>query len=360
MPPKIPECWGHRGASVAFPENTLASFERAIRDGADGIETDVHISQDDVVIMFHDPTLQRTTNGFGMIKEHKWYGPNGMQQLRTKKEPKQPIPTFDETIALFMRPENRHAKLHIDIKPSNSLGKIFALMARTIRAYDAWETALAPRILLGVWHTNYVRPAMDVLPRCGLAHIGFNVSIARTWFWDSCEVISLHFTQWTTRDGQRLLKECKAAGKTTMVWTVNNPLEMAEAIRWGIDVIMTDVPHILHALRRDLEADWNKTLARYPRTFLWKHHRYYWPVTLFWATFVRVLLQAAYGRLGKVAPAARRALDVVDEIGAPPPDISKTGNGYTVTENGGVVNGDAAPKAVADADGDYPNRDVPQ
>ncbi|TFY57454.1 hypothetical protein EVJ58_g7008 [Rhodofomes roseus] len=330
MPPKIPECWGHRGASVAFPENTLASFERAIRDGADGIETDVHISQDDVVIMFHDPTLQRTTNGFGtclplrrsrpapghacswtlystgMIKEHKWYGPNGMQQLRTKKEPKQPIPTFDETIALFMRPENRHAKLHIDIKPSNSLGKIFALMARTIRAYDAWETALAPRILLGVWHTNY-------------------------------------------------------------------------AIRWGIDVIMTDVPHVLHALRRDLEgtpstpspsprntdpASRQRTGTRRSRAtrarFLWKHHRYYWPVTLFWATFVRVLLQAAYGRLGKVAPAARRALDVVDEIGAPPPDISKTGNGYTVTENGGVVNGDAAPKAVADADGDYPNGDVPQ
>ncbi|TFY56674.1 hypothetical protein EVJ58_g7494 [Rhodofomes roseus] len=129
---------------------------------------------------------------------------------------------------------------------------------------------------------------------------------------------------------------------------------MAKAIRWGIDVIMTDVPHVLHALRRDLEADWNKTLARYPRTFLWKRHRYYWPVTLFWAT----LLQAAYGRLGKVAPAARRALYVVDEIGEPPPDISKTGNGYTVTENGGVVNGDAAPKAVADSD--YPNGDVPQ
>ncbi|TFY50645.1 hypothetical protein EVJ58_g10957 [Rhodofomes roseus] len=50
-----------------------------------------------------------------MIKEHKWYGPNGMQQLRTK-EPKQLILTFDETIELFMRPENRHAKLHIDIK----------------------------------------------------------------------------------------------------------------------------------------------------------------------------------------------------------------------------------------------------
>ncbi|KAI9000730.1 hypothetical protein BD414DRAFT_11177 [Trametes punicea] len=38
---KLPECWGHRGASAAFPENTLASFERAIRDGAEGIESGV-------------------------------------------------------------------------------------------------------------------------------------------------------------------------------------------------------------------------------------------------------------------------------------------------------------------------------
>ena len=76
-------------------------------------------------------------------------------------------------------------------------------MARTISAYDDWETTLAPRILLGVWHTSYLRPAMDVLPRCGLAHIGFNVTVARTLFWDSCDVISLHFAQWTTGAGQR-------------------------------------------------------------------------------------------------------------------------------------------------------------
>ncbi|KDN46806.1 hypothetical protein K437DRAFT_268026 [Tilletiaria anomala UBC 951] len=38
-PPPMPECWGHRGASGAFPENTLASFERAVADGAEGIES---------------------------------------------------------------------------------------------------------------------------------------------------------------------------------------------------------------------------------------------------------------------------------------------------------------------------------
>ncbi|KAJ6560725.1 PLC-like phosphodiesterase [Mycena sp. CBHHK59/15] len=43
---RLPQCWGHRGASVSFPENTIASFEAAIRDGVDGIESDVHVSKD--------------------------------------------------------------------------------------------------------------------------------------------------------------------------------------------------------------------------------------------------------------------------------------------------------------------------
>ncbi|KAJ8453474.1 hypothetical protein ONZ51_g13578 [Trametes cubensis] len=102
-PNKLPECWGHRGASAAFPENTLASFERAIRDGAEGIESDVHVSLDNVVVMFHDPTLDRTTNGTGNIRDQNWYGPNGMEYLRTTKEPQQPIPTFAQTVELLMK-----------------------------------------------------------------------------------------------------------------------------------------------------------------------------------------------------------------------------------------------------------------
>ncbi|KAG8693620.1 hypothetical protein FRC08_009000 [Ceratobasidium sp. 394] len=107
---RLPECWGHRGASAAFPENTLASFEAAIRDGAEGIESDVHVSLDDVVLMFHDPSLGRTTDGRGLIREKNWVG--DMENTRTVREPKQAIPTFAETVELLMRPENQHAQFN--------------------------------------------------------------------------------------------------------------------------------------------------------------------------------------------------------------------------------------------------------
>jgi len=90
-------------ASAALPENTLASFEAAIRDGAEGIETDVHISRDNILIMFHDPNLARMTGSTGMINEKDWYGEDGIEHVRTVKEPKQSIPTFVETLALLMK-----------------------------------------------------------------------------------------------------------------------------------------------------------------------------------------------------------------------------------------------------------------
>jgi phosphatidylglycerol phospholipase C len=53
--------------------------------------------------MFHDPNLERTTNFKGEIKEKDWYGDSGMQHAQTTKEPKQNIPTFEQTIELLMK-----------------------------------------------------------------------------------------------------------------------------------------------------------------------------------------------------------------------------------------------------------------
>ena len=63
---------GHRGASSEAPENTLPSFLRAIEQGADAIELDVHVTADDVPVVMHDPTVTRTTSGAGAIAGMSW------------------------------------------------------------------------------------------------------------------------------------------------------------------------------------------------------------------------------------------------------------------------------------------------
>lgn len=59
----------HRGNRVACPENTLAAFQRAVEEGADILETDVHLSRDGEFICIHDATVDRTTNGTGSVAE---------------------------------------------------------------------------------------------------------------------------------------------------------------------------------------------------------------------------------------------------------------------------------------------------
>src|SRR5690606_11412908 len=62
----------HRGASAHAPENTMAAFRKAIEMGANYIELDVHLSKDGKVVVLHDATLNRTSNGTGKIADHVW------------------------------------------------------------------------------------------------------------------------------------------------------------------------------------------------------------------------------------------------------------------------------------------------
>ncbi len=73
-----PRVFGHRGAAGLAPENTLPSFALALALGADMLELDVHASRDGVVVVCHDPTLERTTDGTGAIRERSLYE---LQQL---------------------------------------------------------------------------------------------------------------------------------------------------------------------------------------------------------------------------------------------------------------------------------------
>jgi glycerophosphoryl diester phosphodiesterase len=89
---------GHRGAAGYEPENTLISFEKAIDLNADGIELDVHLSSDGELIVIHDVTIERTTNGKGAVKDLS------LQELKKFHSNKnQKIPTLIEVFDLVRR-----------------------------------------------------------------------------------------------------------------------------------------------------------------------------------------------------------------------------------------------------------------
>jgi hypothetical protein len=251
-----------------------------MRDGAEGIESDVHVSLDDTVLMFHDPSLERTTDGKGLIRERKWLGTNGMEHIRTVKEPKQAIPTFEQTIALLMQPENQHVKFNVDVKVQNDPARLFPLMHAIISSHNDWETLLAPRLLLGLWHPRFLSPAEKHLPYCRRSYIGYSPAFAKKYFWNSCDVFSMSFPSMTTIAGEKFRKDCKSAGKKLMVWTVNDAVHMMEAVRWDVDVILTDKTQNWLELRSSLHTDYKKMSAQYPRMFLWTTLTFYSPYQL--------------------------------------------------------------------------------
>ena len=64
--------WGHRGASGYAPENTMAAFEKAVEMGADGIELDVQLTKDGELVVIHDETIDRVSDGSGWVKDYTY------------------------------------------------------------------------------------------------------------------------------------------------------------------------------------------------------------------------------------------------------------------------------------------------
>ncbi|KAJ7285767.1 PLC-like phosphodiesterase [Mycena rebaudengoi] len=292
----LPQCWGHRGASAQFPENTLESFEAAIRDGVDGIESDVRVSKDNVVIMNHDPALGRTTDFRGIIKESNWHGPDGMQHARTKRLALA-IPTFEQTMGLIMKPDNLHVHFNIDVKPENDPQQLFQLMHSIISSHPRWEVTLAPRILLGIWHPRFLQPAKDILPHCRRSSISHSLFITKTYLLKEVETVSVWYHTLMTWEGQRFREDIKKSGKKLIVYTVNHPEHLVEMARWEVDAIITDTPKRWLDIRSALEANYDTTEARYSRIFLYTTPTFYWPFSFLVDWLMPIVLERRGGPL---------------------------------------------------------------
>ncbi|AOW08411.1 glycerophosphodiester phosphodiesterase [Flavobacterium gilvum] len=114
---------GHRGANGYKPENTLVSFEKAIAMGADGIELDVHLSLEGHLIVIHDETIDRTTNGKGVVNQLT------LQELKSFRiDDKYEIPTLGEVLDLV----NKRCFVNIELKNQDTAEKVVELIEHYI------------------------------------------------------------------------------------------------------------------------------------------------------------------------------------------------------------------------------------
>jgi len=95
--------WAHRGASGYAPENTLEAFRKAIEMGADGVELDVQLTKDGELVVIHDETVDRTSDGSGWVKDFTYARISRFNYNRTHKEgyERAMIPTLEEVYELL-------------------------------------------------------------------------------------------------------------------------------------------------------------------------------------------------------------------------------------------------------------------
>lgn len=149
----------HRGLESIAPENTLVSFILAIEKGADGVELDVQLTKDNQVVVIHDITIDRTTNGTGKVKDKtlaqlkqldagSWFG---------SKFSKVKIPSLEEVLRMFHGKEN--VILIIELKNSGLFSKLPRKVVGLINYYNMErQIYVASFNLIALWHTKNLNP----------------------------------------------------------------------------------------------------------------------------------------------------------------------------------------------------------
>ncbi|KAI9247827.1 PLC-like phosphodiesterase [Sporodiniella umbellata] len=226
---QVPDVIAHRGFSSENPENTLISFENAIKAGTTALEMDIRLSKDNEIVMMHDTTLNRTTTGLGSVRDHDWKG--DIDQLLTK-DSQQPIPRLKDVLEL-MKTAEQYAI--VDIKFDNPL-EILDHLQVLLNEYNQ----LKPKLIIGIWNVEFMKKAKKLFPDYTLCFIGLSVSAARSHFIDTVDCLSLPFAALVDQDGHNFIKEVHERKKKVFTWTINDPLQMKSCVLLKVDGVIGD------------------------------------------------------------------------------------------------------------------------
>nr|PZN35517.1 MAG: hypothetical protein DIU67_03115 [Actinomycetota bacterium] len=240
----------HRGSRYLWPENTMVAFEGAVRAGATHIETDLRVTADGVVVCLHDPAVDRTTEGHGLVHSmefarirsldagyrHRGVGGFPYRGAGVK------VPALEELVTSF--PD---VQLILEMKT----GAVIPGLLRLFATYDLYDRAVVGSF--GDRWLDEVRRASGgrIRTSTGLRATRRWVVAARTGRRPPRDAAVLHvpvgFRGVPVVDG-RLVSLAHALEVPVFVWTVNRPDEMRTLAGLGVDGLITDRPDLALAM----------------------------------------------------------------------------------------------------------------
>lgn len=229
------QVWAHRGASADAPENTLPAFELALAQGAQGLEFDVQLTRDDEVVVIHDETLERTTDGHGWVADHSLDQLRALDAgVRHKGFAGTRIPTLGEVLDL-----TRGTGVTLNIELKNSKMRYKGMEERVVEIL-AGRPASGPVVLSSFNHYSLLR--LHDLDRGLTLGALYSERLYRPWdYVPKLKATALHPPARAVR-GPKFVRRCAHAGLSLHVWTVDVPAEVRRLADLGVDAVITNHP----------------------------------------------------------------------------------------------------------------------
>ncbi|MFB3765664.1 MAG: glycerophosphodiester phosphodiesterase family protein [Methanotrichaceae archaeon] len=206
---------GHRGSKALSPENTLVGIRTASKCKADAVEVDVRLTKDGALILMHDETVDRTTNGKGKVEDLS------LKEIKALDAGGQEVPTLEEALALVR-------ELGISIIVEMKEEGIEELVALVLSGSDAIVTSFYHSSLREVKNFSNIKT--------GVIISSLPVKPVELALWADADVI------FPKRTNPRLFKDAHRHGIAVYPWTINSIAEAGWLLRLGADGLVTDDP----------------------------------------------------------------------------------------------------------------------
>jgi glycerophosphoryl diester phosphodiesterase len=242
---QTPLILGHRGAREQAPENTLPAFRLALEQGADGVELDVRVTVDDSIVVLHDATLERTTDGRGRVEQttqeelHRldagsWFGP-AFAGTR--------ICTLEQALEILApaRVVNIEIKGPPGIGPRLAEGVLAAVRRQKMEG----------QVIVSAFSPGHLRYLRQLDPAIALAwlHGPGPLRVLRFLLARRLQLQALH--PFYRVASSRYIDRAHQQGLRVIVWTVNQEATARRLAAWGVDGLITDRPAALLKWLRD-------------------------------------------------------------------------------------------------------------
>lgn len=229
--------WAHRGASDYAPENTLEAFALAVRQGADGVELDVQMTKDGKLVVAHDETIDRVSDGSGRIIDYTLEELRAFRFNKTHPEyTSATIPTLKEVYELLAP-----TGLTVNVELKTGIVLYDGLEEKVLKL--AKKMDMEDRVIYSsFYHKSLVRlKKLNPSVKTGILYSDGWIDAVK--YGKRLHADALHPALYHLQS-ERLVKQAKEQGLKLHVWTVNRKEDMELLVKRGIDAIITNRPDV--------------------------------------------------------------------------------------------------------------------